>query len=76
MAGLAGVEDLFAARALDKAAEFFGLPSPRRGPLGRRCGGGEGAPANQCGHNHCSGEEPPWPVQDAYTEIRCMELFM
>ena len=65
MAGLAGVEDLFAARALDKAAEFFGLPSPQRGPLGR-----------QCGHNYYSKEEPPWPVQDAYTEIRCMELFM
>ncbi len=76
MAGLASVEDLFAARALGKSALFFGLPGSRRGPLGRWHGWREDSPAGQRGRDDCGREEPPWPLQDAYTEIRCMELFM
>ncbi len=76
MAGLASVEDLFAAGALGKAAVFFGLPGPRRGPLGRWHDRGEGFPAGQRGRDDRGWEEPPWLLQDAYTEIRCMELFM
>ena len=76
MAGLAGGEDLFAARALGKAAVSFGLPDPGRGPLGRQRGWGEDSPAGQHGHDDRGRKEPPWQIQDAYTEIRCMELFM
>ena len=76
MAGLAGVVDLFAAPALGKAAVFFGLPGPRRSPFGRRRGWGENSPSGQRRRDDRGREEPPWPLQDAYTAIRCMELFM
>ncbi len=76
MARLADGEDLFAAGALGKATVLLDQPGPFRGPLSRRRGRAERSPTGQRGRDDRGREEPPWLLQDAYTEIRCMELFM
>ncbi len=63
-------------RANGKAAVLFGLPTPRRIPLGRRHGWGEDSPTGHRGRDDRGREEQRCRPQDAYTEIRCMELFM
>ena len=78
MAGGAVEIDRGAPRALGKAAVVLDQPGlcRARGLLGRRRGVEERAPAGQHGRDDRGRKELPCPSQDAYTEIRCMELFM
>ena len=76
MAGLAEAENYLAPRTFGKAAVVLGQPGPRRDRLIRRRSRGERSLAGQRGRDDRGREEKPLESQDAYTEIRCMELFM
>ncbi len=68
VASLAEAKDQLATRAGGQSLpEFF---------VRRRCRRGERSPASQRGRDDRGQEEQPLQSQDAYTEIRCIELFM